>query len=229
MLMLIENRTTWKADHIRAIVEAAVKATGYDTPIERIVIRRSGYTRMHLHCGCLVLRMAPADATPLETLAIGRQVSGKRYRHILAQLVGLFVPYNFNNGALSYDDRERTRNNIIRRTLGLGDAAVDATCFTVFSEGEEETFEIPAWADLPLAAGEKGKARTGERVETLRAQLLARENARTRLIEDQARLVREADMEIESARQRLAVAEAKLNAPKKQRRKKSDVALALTG
>jgi len=227
--MLIENRTTWKADHIRAIVEAVVKATGYDTPIERIVIRRSGYTRMHLHCCCLILRMAPADATPLETLAIGRQVSGKRYRHILAQLVGLFVPYNFNNGALSYDDRERTRNNIIRRTLGLGDAAVDATCFTVFSEGEEETFEIPAWADLPLTAGEKGKARTGERVETLRAQLLARENSRARLIAEHARIMREVDLEVEVTKQRLVVAEATLNAPKKQRRKKSDMTLALTG
>jgi hypothetical protein len=226
--MLIENRTTWTADHIRAIVEAAVKATGYDKPIERVVLRRGGYMRAWFHSGCLTLRLAPADCTPLEMLALGRQMSGKRYRSFLAELVKLLAPLDYDK-SVSYDDRHRNRNNIIRRALGLVDAAADAYIHNPLLPDEAETFEIPAWADLPLTAGERGKSRAGERVETLRAQLLAKEKGRARMIEEHVRLLSITDTEVENAKAKLAVAEAKLNAPKKPRQKKSDVTLALTG
>lgn len=225
--MLIENRTTWKADHIRAIVEAAVKVTGYDKPIERVVIRRGGYMRIWHNCGCLTLRLPTADCTPLEMLAVGRQMSGKRYRSFLAELVETLSPIDYENTGVSYEDRHRNRNNVVRRVLGLGEAEPDASIHNPISHTEQETFEIPAWAELPLTAGEKGKSRAGERVETLRAQLLAKERNRAQMIEEHARLLSIANTEVEDTKAKLAAAEAKLNAPKKRRGKKpSEPALA---
>ena len=223
--MLIENRTTWKADHIRAIVEAAVCAAGFNEPIKQVVLRRSGYMRLHYYANMLVIRLPRPSATDLETLALGRQMSGKHYRLFICGLLETLTSTDYTTS--DWSATVTSRNNRIRLALGLSGSA--PSLHQTLSEQEEERFEIPAWADLPLAAGEKGKARTGERVETLRAHLLARENNRARLIADHARILLEIDAEVEATKQRLAVAEAKLNAPKKQRRKKSDVTVALTG
>lgn len=223
--MLIENRTTWTADHIRALVEAAVKAVGRKEPITRLTIRRSGYMRCHEYENKLTIRLPQGEAQPLEVLATDRMLSPTTYRRLLLELVSDLTE---TPTGLEWEEGKKIKCLTIRAALGLSTDQTTFHDYRYLADNERDNFAIPEWANLPLMPRKRSGLTVGERVETLRAQLLDKENARQQLIEDHARFLSQHDREIAVAREKLAEAEAKLNKPKR-RSKKADAPLALIG
>lgn len=222
--MQIENKTAWKADHVRAIIEATAKVCGAEPP-ERISLRRSYDIRVWGGRGhpTLGIRLPQPDATPLEMIANNRFMRKVTYLSFLCELVECFLKPD--PSITDYEEQSLDLITRRRAIFGVTTTNTDSLHYRVLQSNELASVALPAWAEaLPLVAGEKGKGRQQERLETLRVQVSNAERDLARMVELHKREQEDQQALIEKLRDKVDGVEAKLNKPKRTGRKKQEVA-----